>query len=140
MSLIEHAKRELEYSGLGDEYGGMTGNAVLELMEVFSNQGHSGFSAHQVRGIFNELAQFKPLGPLTSNPDEWMHIEDDVAGDAITWQNRRRPDAFSKDGGKTYYLVDDQRTKPRMIARKVGFKIYPLKTNRYKAEPHGKAS
>ena len=39
MGLVEHAKLELEIAGLldeeGDFYGGMTGKAVLELMEIF---------------------------------------------------------------------------------------------------------
>jgi hypothetical protein len=45
MGLINHAQTELQMLGLFDEkedfYGGMTGKAVMELMEVFSNQEHS---------------------------------------------------------------------------------------------------
>lgn len=109
MSLVDHAERELELSGYGAEYDGMIGETVMELVKVFANQGHSGFSAMQTAAIFNELAQFKPLGPLTDSSEEWMDLTDYESG---LYQNRRRPDAFSYDGGKTYYLVDDE---PRVI-------------------------
>jgi len=43
-NLVEHAKFELELAGYLDTekdfYGGLTGKAVLELIECFSNQGH----------------------------------------------------------------------------------------------------
>lgn len=106
MSLVAHAKQELEISGAGDDYDGMIGGAVMELIETFADQGHSGYSASVVVSIFNELAQYKPLGPLTTNPDEWMDVSEYSASDAW-WQSRRRPDAFSTDGGKTYTLIDD---------------------------------
>ena len=41
-NLVKHARRELELIGAFDEekdfYAGMTGNAVIELIEVFSKQ------------------------------------------------------------------------------------------------------
>lgn len=110
MSLVEHAEQELRSAGLCDkdsDYEGMVGEAVLDLVKTFADQGHSGYSAHMTLDIFSRVAAYKPLGPLTSNPDEWMHIADDVAGNKTTWQSRRRPDAFSEDSGKTYYLLDE---------------------------------
>lgn len=89
-----------------DEYNNMCGEAVMELVKVFAEQGHSGFSASIVLGMFTEVADYKPLGPLTNNPDEWMKL--DRGFDEGTWQNRRRSDAFSNDGGHTYYLLDDK--------------------------------
>lgn len=74
-NLVDHARRELESYGAFDEekdfYGGMTGEAVLELVEVFAKQGHSGMSASIVRQLFNTVADWKPLGPLTGDDDEW---------------------------------------------------------------------
>lgn len=116
MSLVDHAQVELQAAGLFDknsDYDGMIGNAVMELVEKFADQGHSGFSAHMTLDIFSTVAAYKPLGPITSNPDEWMHIEENVAGDAITWQNRRQGSCFSRDGGKTYYDLDDKWFWPR---------------------------
>ena len=109
-NLTAHAKRELELAGLFDkdsDYGGMIGEAVLELVGVFAKQGHSGCSAGMVLHLFNEVASFKPLTELTDNPDEWMDVSE-VSGmaEGEMFQSRRRPDAFSKDKLKTYYLVD----------------------------------
>jgi hypothetical protein len=103
-NLVDHAKREIQAAGLFDadsDYDGETGKAALELVEVFSKQGHSGGSAHLVLEVFNRLARFKPLTPLTTNPDEWMEVED-----GKMWQNLRQSSVFSNDGGKTAYDVD----------------------------------
>lgn len=105
MSLVEYAKSELELAGLFDEdsdYDGMIGSAALEIVEVFAKQGHSGGSAFLVTNIVNQLMQFKPLTPLTYNPDEWNHVGSN------TWQNRRRSSVFSKDGGLTHYDIDEE--------------------------------
>jgi hypothetical protein len=48
----------LKNQGLFDEdsdYGGMLGEAVLELVKVFSKQGHSGFSAMLTKEMFYRL-------------------------------------------------------------------------------------
>jgi len=86
-NLIDHAKKELELIGAfteeGDFYGGMTGDAVMELIEVFSEQGHSGMSASLVRNLFNKAANYEPLSPLTGEDSEWHEVGDGV------FQNRR---------------------------------------------------
>lgn len=99
MSLIAHAQDELKRVGLFDEdsdYGGMLGKAVMELITVFANQGHSGASANMVSMLFNQLVNYRTLSPLTSNPDEWVEVADNL------WQNKRNPAAFSTDGGQTW--------------------------------------
>lgn len=108
-NLKEHAEKELRRAGmLGaegdkyDEYNNMCGEAVLELIDVFQAQNHSGFSASMVLGMFKEVAEFKPLSPLTNDPEEWMEVDDKL------WQNRRNSEAFSTDGGYTYYLLSDK--------------------------------
>ena len=67
-NLFEHAKRELQSAGLfdksGDFYEGLTGKAVMELIEVFEKQGHSGMSAPRVIKIFSIVANMKPLNPI----------------------------------------------------------------------------
>ena len=47
---------------------------VLELLEVFSKQGHSGSSAGYCIDVFNKLARFEPLSPLTGEDWEWMNV------------------------------------------------------------------
>ena len=46
-NLLDFAKSELEFAGYynGDEMNQATADGVLQLLEVFSEQGHSGFSA-----------------------------------------------------------------------------------------------
>lgn len=107
-NLVAHAKNELQLAGLFDEdsdYNGALGKAVLELVKVFAKQGHSGFSAAMTLKLFNEVANYKPLTPIGKSKDEWM----DISGMSIdpTWQNKRRSTTFSRDGGKTWYDIDD---------------------------------
>lgn len=109
--LREHAEYELKASGLFDsdaDYGGMVPEAVLALIDVFSSQGHSGGSASLVLTIFNKLAHYQNLTPLTDNPEEWHFHEENISGvKGGFWQNKRNGEAFSNDGGKTYYLLSE---------------------------------
>lgn len=105
--LVHHARVELERAGLFDpdsDYGGMLGNAVMELVQVLAKQGHSGMSAGMALSLFDVVARWKTLTPITSAPSEWQDMSD-FPGEPM-WQNRRRPDAFSRDGGKTWYTLD----------------------------------
>ena len=82
-ALINHAKRELDLIGMqfnpvsGDidenMNSAMTEN-ILELLRVFSEQGHSGFSAEYCITFFSKLARYETLSPLTGGDDEWVHI------------------------------------------------------------------
>lgn len=104
MSLADHARRELEIAGYFDEagdYNGLIGDSVLELCRVFGGQGHSGYSAEMVRELFYKLSQFQPLADLTNGADEWNEI-----GVGL-WQSNRNSEAFSRDGGHTYYLLSE---------------------------------
>lgn len=108
MGLIEHAKLELELSGLfneeGDFYGGATGKAVMELIEVFAKQGHSGMSAPIIADLFKRLANYEPLQPITGKDEEWCDVRD--LGDGVPWYQNKRCSALFKDGkdGKPYYI------------------------------------
>jgi hypothetical protein len=108
MGLIEHAKLELEMAGLfsgeGDFYDGMTGKAVMELIEVFSKQGHSGMSAPIVTDLFRKLANYEPLQPITGKDEEWGDVRD--LGDGRSWYQNKRCSALFKDGkdGRPYYI------------------------------------
>lgn len=96
---LSFSKNELELAGLlkkDSDYGGMLGEAVLELVEVFSKQGHSGYSSGATAHIFNKLVNYEPLTPLTFGPDEWIKHEPNL------WQNKRQPDVFTEDQGKTW--------------------------------------
>lgn len=112
-NLKEHFKTELDKAGLFDkdsDYNGMIGKALMELCDVFRNQGHSGFSASMVLDLFNTLGQYKTLTPITDDPKEWFVVEE-VDGKKKSWQNKRNPSLFSENGGKTYYDVNDKKRK-----------------------------
>jgi hypothetical protein len=108
MGLIEHAKMELEIAGLfdkkGDFYEGATGKSVMELIELFSKQGHSGMSAPMVAGLFHKLANYEPLQPITGRDEEWSDVSN--LGDGKPWYQNKRCSALFKDGkdGKPYYI------------------------------------
>lgn len=109
MSLVEHAKTELLKAGFFSkdaDYGGALGKAVLELLTTFAQQRHSGSSASICLSLFDTLVRFKTLTPLTSDPSEWNDVSAMSAGPM--WQNNRDYRYFSKDGGKTWYSVDDK--------------------------------
>lgn len=101
-NLVNHAKKELKLAGLFDKdssYGGMLGDAALELIKVFADQGHSGCSAGMTMQLFSKLADFKPIVPLTLKDDEWNDIGDE------TFQNKRNSAVFKKGkDGKAYYI------------------------------------
>ena len=107
MSLIQHAKTELEIAGFFDkdsDYGGMLGEAVMELIEVFEKQEHSGMSAPYVASIFEKLANYKPLIGITGKDEEWGDTE--VNKNGVTWYQNKRCSALFKDGedGEAYYI------------------------------------
>lgn len=113
MGLLEHTKVELEIAGLlseeGDFYGGETGKAVLELMEVFSKQGHSGMSAPMVADIFHKLANYKPLGPITGKDEEWTSLD---YSDKVKFQNKRESGLFKDSDGKVTYVSSIVKRSP----------------------------
>lgn len=109
--LVRHARRELEAIGQfkGDpEFA----DSIVKAVEAFAAYGHSGGSAGAGIAMLHELLQFHNLGPLTDHPEEWMHVgaQDPrtPTGAGDVWQSRRRADAFSEDGGKTYYCLDEE--------------------------------
>lgn len=114
-NLIKHAENEMKIVGLDkpdSDYSGMLYNATIELMMIFSGQGHSGFSAQRTLFLFNELAHFKNLSPITSREDEWMNVSEYFDKHKRTiYQNRRNPSLFSDDNLKHYYSVDDKKRK-----------------------------
>ena len=104
-NIIEHAKREFLKLGYNpieeceDDPDKWIQENVLELLEVFSKQGHSGSSASYVINLFKKLANFDPVGPILCTDDEWNHVGDD------TFQNNRCGSVFKKGvDGKPYYL------------------------------------
>ena len=108
-NLVDHAKRELDILASKGGHDEELNRIIVECIEKFSEYGHSGGSASWAIPVLNELLQFKNLTPLTDNPDEWMQVG---TGGLLyrgydVWQNRRNSEAFSHDGGDTYYLLSN---------------------------------
>lgn len=100
--LVRHALRELEISDVGEDYDGLIGKWVMELIRTLAKQGHSGASAEKTLRIFNLLAERRALTSISSDPDEWRDMSAYNDGEAL-WQNIRDSRYFSRDGGKNYY-------------------------------------
>lgn len=110
-NLEKHAEDEMRRAGLYDkdsDYGGMIPEAVMKLVKVHAEERHSGGSHSMVLGIFNRVVSYKTLTPLTDDPEEWTQVGPDMMPDQA-WQNRRSSSCFSKDGGKTWYDIDEKK-------------------------------
>ena len=96
-NLIRHAKDEFRAAGWTDENGKfndemqeMMCNHVLKLLEIFSNEGHSGSSAPYAIDMFKKLAMFEPIAPLTGEDWEWNEVS------AGVFQNKRCSRVFKQ--------------------------------------------
>lgn len=102
MTMIDWAKKELDLAGYKDEgpdsINTWMRDSVLKLLEVFSDEGHSGASAPFAISLFEKLASWKPISPLTGADDEWLEVGPDV------WQNKRASDVFKDENGRAYWM------------------------------------
>lgn len=100
-NLIDYAKDELKRIGMidsGEPYNDWATKAILDLIELFSSQGHSGFTAPYVARMFHRLAMLKPASPLTGEDDEWNDIGDGRL------QNKRYSAVFKDKDGIAYNI------------------------------------
>lgn len=85
---LKHAESELPASD--DEMQKLMNDQIKEMVLVFSTHGHSGFSAGYAIRMLELILRFKPIGPLTGEPDEWIEVGDGV------FQNRRYGSVFKQ--------------------------------------------
>jgi len=108
MSSINYAREELERlenqcdTPEGLEIQKLVTKQVLELIEVFANQGHSGFSADYVAGLFDQLVHWRPLTPLTGDDDEWNDVSRYHTEGRPIYQNKRCSRVFKEADGRVY--------------------------------------
>lgn len=76
-----HAMLEFRAAGWCDETGrfkddmqGAICRHVLALLELFAGEGNSGSSANYAVGLFEKLAKFDPITPLTGEDWEWLEV------------------------------------------------------------------
>ena len=77
----------------------MISKNILQIVKIFSQQGHSGFSASYAINLINKLLRFEPITPLTGADDEWIKL--DYNADT-KYQNKRCPRVFKNADGKAY--------------------------------------
>jgi hypothetical protein len=104
---VNHAMREFKAAGFidsdgkyKDEYQEDICKHILKLLEVLSDEGHSGSSINYTLDVFNKLALFKPLAPLSGEDWEWQEIGKEYkADDKLLYQNKRCSNVFKDDSG-----------------------------------------
>ena len=128
MNLVEFAENELKIleDGCGDDKEALNMQKivtedVMQIVNIFAEQSHSGFSASYVLNLLDRLLRYKPISALTGADDEWEDCSNLGIPDM---QNKRcpsifkRPDGtaywvegkiFSDDGGKSWYTSKDSR-------------------------------
>ena len=102
-NLVDYAKDELKRIGMidsGEAYNDCVTKAILDLIEMFGSQGHSGFTASYTINAFSRLAMFKPLSPLTGEDDEWNELRDG------SFQNKRYSAVFKESKDSTAYNIE----------------------------------
>ncbi|MGW7288963.1 hypothetical protein ACWGH4_26165 [Streptomyces sp. NPDC054847] len=103
-NLVAHARRELRL--IGEDPATIRG--LAKVVQAFADMGHSGSSAHAATQYLERLLRFQPLSDLTTDPAEWIDRHAEGMTPTPLWQSRRNSEAFSTDGGKTYYLLSEQ--------------------------------
>lgn len=106
MNTVEWAKEELDRlvpEGEGAEEQKYINDDILSIVQVFSEQGHSGFTASYALGMLTRLLKHLPLTPLNGEEDEWLPVYDDSRK---IQQNKRCSAVFRSDGDNSsaYYI------------------------------------
>jgi hypothetical protein len=112
MTIHQHAMSEFRAAKFVDENGNYSDpmqkemcEHILSLLDVFADEGHSGFSASYAIDMFSKLAKFEPLVPLTGEDWEWNEICDERTGGISVHQNNRCSRIFKQSDrfdGKPY--------------------------------------
>lgn len=105
----EHTITELDLAlDYNEVYDRDIGVAILQLMQAFSDQGHSGYSASVAIQLFSRLADFQPLSPLTGEDSEWIDVGPECG--RPMWQNKRAGNVFKTEDEayqSDYYVFKD---------------------------------
>lgn len=103
-NLHKHALMEFRAAGWTNEDGSfkdemqeMICNHVLKLLDVFTEEGHSGTTAPYAINMFKTLAMFEPIAPLTGEDWEWNEVSERAGRKC--WQNKRASHVFKDEEG-----------------------------------------
>lgn len=127
-TLVEHARRELDLAGEFDSDPAMA-QSIVAAVAAFSSYRHSGTSAELAADALNLLLHRRTLTPITNDPDEWID-RSEVSGNPL-WQNLRDSAAFSNDGGRTYWILDEEDRRGAPRKENPARTLTPKRTNRH---------
>ncbi len=103
----KHARAEFQAAGWMDAKGNFKDEmqasicaGVLDLLNQFAKQGHSGFSGSYALSMFNRLVDFKAISPLTGETSEWNDTGHKV------YQNKRCSSVFKDKETVECYDID----------------------------------
>jgi hypothetical protein len=100
-NLEAYAERELRAAGYcDDEMKGHTAQGVLDMVRVYSLQGQRGTDASTALQLFDTLARFTPIVPLTGADSEWDDVTE-LSGRPL-WLNKRCSHVFKGGDGQAY--------------------------------------
>jgi hypothetical protein len=120
-NLIKHAIKELELirENNNDPIQISIEKDILEIIDTFSKQHHSGTTANYVINIINKLLQFKPLSPLTGEDWEWTEVSEGIfqkKRDSTVFKQKDRFNGnpytiegkiFTNDNGISFFTSSD---------------------------------
>lgn len=106
-NLVQHFRRELKIAGVEEGVS----ESLIAIADIWSRMDHSGGSHSAILPLLVELLNHHNIMPLTDDPEEWFFHGKEMSPPEGLWQNKRNGEAFSHDGGKTYYLVSEDGTE-----------------------------
>lgn len=112
-SLYEYARRELEAAGLLDadsDYNGAVGEDILGVVALVAQLGHSGESRKMFVEALSKILLHQPLVDIGNPFERGEYADVSEAGGlppGTMLQSTRKTSVFSKDGGATWYDLDN---------------------------------
>lgn len=105
MELVNFAKSELDIilknceDEEAKEMQQKMNENIVEIVKVFAQQGHSGFSAGYAINLIEKLLKYEPITPLTGEDSEWIELN---YNDDTAYQNKRCSRVFKDKDGRAY--------------------------------------
>lgn len=95
--IVDHIKREIPIPN--NWMDRMMRTHIIRMGQLFSVEGHSGFSAPLAITMLKTLLAFEPWGPLTGEDDEWEAVN---CPPEMVAQNKRCSHVFKREDGTAY--------------------------------------
>lgn len=115
--LVDHARLELALIGVDDKTIELYAKVIQAFADMNLNKKQTSGAIENI----NNLLQFNNLSPITDNVNEWVQIGDPTRGSVEgIWQNIRNSEAFSNDGGRTYYFLSNIQGTETSVPSKKG--------------------